>query len=377
MKTKVKVGVAGCGDVSRNTYLPNLARLHQQGRLDLAAVADIVAGRAATLAQQYRIPTAFTEFEQLLEADVDLVVNLTPMQVHADVTLAAIKAGKHVYTEKPIATDLDKAGEIIANAREAGITVAAAPALLTHPDIQQVIRWIQGDLIGKVCFARARASNPGPDRITDFKTDPTRYHQQGGGPLFDLGIYPVHVLTAALGPVQRVTAFSGIALPHRVVRAGEARGKEIHTDVDDNVHMVLDFGNAIFATIDATYCVLSSKGPRMEFYGETGVINLASTVEEPPLEVFRVDYEHELRGWVTPEKVYRGRVNPPRPQNQPHPYTLVDGVEHMIDVLEGKCCLLLTAEHARHVLEVLLAVQESASTGRAVTVQSEFSIPAL
>jgi len=370
---RLKIGVAGCGDVAQHTYLPGLARLHQQGRLELAAVADPVPGRAAALAQRHGVPRAHTEVDELLAAGVDVLVNLTPMQVHAQVTLRAIGAGVHVYTEKPIATRIEDADAIIDAAARAGVTVAAAPAVLVHPDIQQAQRWLDAGVIGKVCFARARASNPGPDRIPDFLTDPTWFHAAGAGPLYDLGVYPLHVLTGALGPVRRVTAFSGVALPHRVVGQGPARGKPIAVEVDDNTHLLLDFGEATFAYVDATYCVLSSKGPRVEFYGALGAMNLASTAAEPSVEIFRADMASGLRGWVTPEPVYRGRVNPPRRPPDPPAYSLVSGVEHLVDHLERGAPLLLTAEHARHVLEITLAVQRSAREGRAVELRTTFA----
>jgi predicted dehydrogenase len=375
--SKIRVGVVGCGDVAQHTYLPGLARLHREGVLDFVAVADAIEERAAAFAEKYAVPHAYAGADALLHSGVDLVVNLTPMQAHAEVTLAALAAGKHVYTEKPVATSLEDANAIVEAASAAGLAVGAAPALLTHPDIQQTLRWLWADVIGRVCFVRARASNPGPDRITDFLTDPTWFHKTGGGPLFDLGIYPLHVITGALGPARRVTAFSGIALPERVVVSGAARGKCIQVESDDNTHLLLDFGDATFASIDATYCVLSSQGPRMEFYGASGVMNLASTVDEPPVLIFREDDAHGLRGWMTPEKVYRGRVNPPRHPADPSAYSLVNGVAHMVEALEGRSPLLLTAEHAVHVLEILLAVQQSAREGRAVEISSTFARPAL
>lgn len=374
---KLRIGVVGCGDVAQHTYLPGLARLHREGVLEFVAVADSIEGRAAALAQKHAVPHAYTGAAALLQSDVDLVVNLTPMQAHAEVTLAALAAGKHVYTEKPIATSLEDAQAIVASAQAAGLTVGAAPALLTHPDIQQTLRWLWADVIGRVCFVRARASNPGPDRITDFLTDPTWFHKAGGGPLFDLGIYPLHVITGALGPARRVTAFSGIALPERVVGFGAAKGKTIHVESDDNTHLLLDFGNATFASIDTTYCVLSSQGPRMEFYGAAGVMNLASSADEPPVSIFTSNDAAGLRGWMTPEKVYRGRVNPPRRPPEPPAYSLVNGVAHMVDVIEGHGSLLLTAEHAVHVLEILLAVQQSAREGHAVELKTSFAQPAL
>lgn len=374
---KVRVGVIGCGDVAQQAYIPGISSLDRQGCLEFAAVADLAEGRAAKLAERYGVPRAFTDHNELLKCDIDVVVNLTPMQVHAKVTLDSIAAGKHVYTEKPLATSMEDADAVIEAASSAGVKVGVAPALLVHPDVQQSLRWIHDGVIGKVCLVRARASHPGPDRLADFLTDPSWFYRSGGGPLFDLGIYPLHVITAALGPAKRVSAFSGIALPDRVVKYGEAAGKGIEVEVDDNTQLTLDFGGATFANIDASYCVLSSKGPRMEFYGETGVMNLASEAEDPPIEVFRLDEGKGPRGWLTPEKVYRGRVGPPTKAADPHPYNLVAGLEHMVEHLKSGAPFLLTPEHARHVLEIMLAAQRSADRGKVLDLDTTFERPAL
>jgi predicted dehydrogenase len=372
----VRVGVIGCGDVAQHSYVPGLRKLHEQGVIQLEALCDTQPGRAADMARRLGVPNAYVEIDELLESGIDLVVNLTPMPVHAQVSLKAIAAQKHVYSEKPIATRLEDADQIIAEAQRQDVKVGAAPALLTHPDVQQTISWLDDGVIGKVCFVRARASNPGPDRITDFTTDPSWFYLPGGGPLYDLAVYPLQVITGALGPVKRVSAFSGVAVRERVARYGVAKGKRVDVGVADNTHMLLDFGDAVFASIDATYCVLSSQGPRMEFYGPVGVMNLASTVDDPPISVFRAEEDTELRGWLVPEKVYRGRVNPPR-ERVPRPeYGLVNGVAHLVDHLIGRARLLLTAEHARHVLEVLLAVEESADRGKAIDLTTTFVRPA-
>lgn len=365
-----RIGVIGCGDVAQRAYLSRLAS--HDPRRHLVALADPVDGRATALAQKYGIPRAYINHKELLASDVDVVVNLTPIQVHASVTLDAIGAGKHVYTEKPIATTSADADSIIDAARKQGVTVAAAPAGITHHDVQQAIHWIHAGALGKICFIRARASHPGPDRMSTFVTDPSWFYAPGAGPLFDMGVYPLQVITAALGPARRVSAFSGKALPQRKIRYGEAKGKMIDIDIDDNTHLMLDFGNGSYATLDATYCVLSSKGPRMEIYGETGVLNLAAEIDDPPITFFRYDPDANIRGWLTPETHYSGRANPPEPVPAAEPFNLADGAEHLVQYLEGETELLLTAEHARHILDIMLSALESAKTGNAVPLTTDF-----
>jgi len=277
-----------------------------------------------------------------------------------------------VYTEKPIALSVADADLIIERGKAEGVMVGSAPAVMTHPENQELKHLIDGGLIGKVCFARARGSHPGPDQLLDYTTDPTWFHKAGAGPVIDLGIYPLQTLTGLLGPARRVTAFGGIAIPRRRIVSGVAAGREIEVEVEDNVHVLLDFGDACFAYIDATFCVLSAQGPRMEIYGSDGVINASSRYEDPPYEVFLRDKATEFRGWSRPQGVYRGSLTPPRrPPGRPD-WSLATGVEHMVRALEGETEFILTAEHARHTLEIILSASESIRTGRAIALKTTF-----
>ena len=370
----IRIGVLGAGDVAQHVYLPGIARLAREGQLELAAVCDAVESRVQNAAQTHGVGHAFTSYDEMLvSGEIDAVVNLTPMQLHAEASLKAIAAGKHVYTEKPIATTLADADRVIEAARQAGVVLACAPSMMTHPECQEIKRLVASGAIGDVCLVRARGSHPGPSWLMDYVSDPTWFYQPGGGPIFDLGVYPLTFLTGVLGPAKRVVAFSGIAIPRREVRAGIAKGKVIEVGVDDNTAITLDFGNACFAQVDASFCVLSSKGPRTEFYGTKGVINLAADANEPPYEVFRDEPERELRGWLTPEPVYRGRLMPPRRRPDAGPgWTLANGVAHFVRVIEEREALVMTSEHARHVLEIMLRSYESARSGRAIELTTTF-----
>jgi predicted dehydrogenase len=372
---QVRVGVLGAGDVAQHTYLPGVARLAREGRLEFRAVCDAIPERAHRAAADYSIPQTFTSYEEMLEdGDIDAVINLTPTQYHAATSLQAIQAHKHVYSEKPIATTLDDADRVIAVAREAGTVLACAPALMTHPESQEVKRLIANGAIGKVCYVRARGSHPGPAWVLDFTSDPTWFYQPGAGPVFDLGVYPLTYITGLLGPAQRIVALSGTAVPHREIRAGVAKGKTIDVGIDDNTAILLDFGGACFAHVDASFCVLSSKGPRAEIYGSKGVINLAATPDEPPYEIFRDEPDHDLRGWLTPERIYRGRLMPTiRPETAVDGgWSFATGVAHFVSVIEGREDLIMTPEHARHVLEIMLRSYESARLGQTVELTTTF-----
>ena len=159
---KLRVGMVGCGDVAQHTYLPDLTRMDRAGLIEFVAVSDALADRVNKAQKEYGIPKAYTDYGRMLaEAEIDLVVNLTPTQFHTQAILAAVAAHKHVYTEKPIAMSVAEAGQIIEAARREKVVVGSAPAVMTHPDLQEVHGMLRSGLIGKVCFAARPRLTPG------------------------------------------------------------------------------------------------------------------------------------------------------------------------------------------------------------------------
>lgn len=371
--SKLKVGVVGCGDVAFGVYLPGLKEISQEGGLELVAVCDSLPERAKRASEVFGVQKVYTDYDKMLkDEDIEIVVNLTPVLNHADVSLRAISAGKHVYSEKPIAATLEEADKIIDSSKKKGVKLACAPATLLHPDNLKVLSLLNNNIIGKIAFVRARASNPGPAWITDFTTDPTWFYKQGAGPVFDLAVYPLQLITRFLGPAKRVFAFSGKSFPRREVKFGEAKGKMIKIEVDDNTQIMLDFGDSTFAILDATFCVMSAKGPRMEIYGNLGTINLYSKPEEPSVEIFQVRDELGFRGWSLLEPVYRGSLSPASPPPASRGWTFADGVLHFAKCIEEGKDPLISGEHARHVLEIMIKAYDSAKLDKPLNLVTTF-----
>jgi len=283
--------------------------------------------------------------------------------------------GKHVYSEKPIATALEDANRILEAAREKGVKVACAPVIMLHLEVRQACRWVKNGALGKISMVRARGSHSGPAWVYNFTTDPTWFYKPGGGPLFDLGVYPIHVLCAMLGPARRVTALAGISHPERVVRSGSARGKSITVEIPDNIQMIIDFGDSTFATLDATFTVLSAKGPRMEVYGDKGTLNLYSRPEEPPYELYIDNPETGVRGWLEYEPSYRGSLMPFLGEQPDRNWSFAEGIRHLAECIKEDREPVIGAELARHILEIMEAALQSAQTGCVVEIASTFKTP--
>lgn len=370
----LRLGVLGVGDIARNLYLPKIREAEARGAIRLTAVSSRSSNARKWMAEHYPGVPVHVDYQAMLDdPSVDMVVNLTPTPAHASTTLQAIRAGKHVFSEKPLAATVEEADEIISAASEQGVTIASAPVIGLHPELRRAVEWVRKGALGKIAMVRARASHPGPAWDPDFATDPAWFYQPGAGPVLDLAVYPLHVLCLMLGPVQRVTALAGISYPQREVRSGVAKGSVVEVTTPDNVHMVLDFGGARFASIDATWNAISAKGPRMEIYGDKGVLNLYSRPEEPPYELFVSDPATGVRGWMEYEHLYRGSLMPALPGTQVD-WSFVDGVEHVAKCIATGEQPVVSAELGRHILEVCLAALSSAELGRVVEVSTTFPV---
>jgi predicted dehydrogenase len=169
------------------------------------------------------------------------------------------------------------------------------------------------------------------------------------------------MITGLLGPARRVTAFSARSRPLRYVRRGPLKGLEVPVGIDDNVLILLDFGMSVLAFVDSGYCVTGSRGPRMELFGTDGTISVAGYGGDPPFEIFLDDMSRGVRGWVRPDE-----------QELPEPITRAVGVAHVVDCLLDGGELVLTAEHARHVIEIMSKAQQSAQEGCTLELETTF-----
>jgi predicted dehydrogenase len=369
----VRIGVLGAGGIATVDYgvLPNLH--HIADKVELVAIADIAADRARQVADEYGLTESYGSLTDMLaNSDIDAVVNLTTIPVHAETSLEILESGRHLVVEKPIATTMADSDQIIRLAESKGLTVIVAPPDMLYPSFAEAARLVKADTIGKVAFARVRSSNAGPGGGADgWPSDPSWFYKQGSGPMFDMGVYGIHQITGILGPAKRVTAFSGITEPTRTLRGGPFAGKEMPVTVDDNSLFMLDFGNASYAVIDGTFNVHSARSPRIELFGRKGAMNVYHPIDGfratgQDLEVYRTDAAPGLDGWIVPD--YWPQLDA-RHTSQLKRALLVD---HLVDVLRSGDKPVMSAEHARHALEIMLAVTTSAREGRHVELTTTF-----
>ena len=350
---KVKVGVVGCGEVAQRIYLPEFPRLRDKAVL--VAVCDPVEQRAIEAQKRFGARTYYADLDRFLrESDAEIVVNLTPHHAHAAVSLAALKAGKHVYTEKPMAQSLDDATQLIEAAKTRHVKLACAPVSMLLPPARRWQQLLSDGAIGRITFARAQAL--GPPIWQGFSPDHVWYFSAGSGPLLDVGVYGLTALTSFFGPALRVSAMAGTIINERIIGDGPSAGTRFRTDVADSVHLQLDWGR-FFATLDVSWCVQASRNASLEVYGEAGTLSGDPTHANTPIHLFRPG-----EGWT---------VDAPT-QRLPRSDDWSQGVAHLADCVLHHTEPINSAMHARHVLDIMLTALRSAHEGRTLPLRTTF-----
>lgn len=353
---RLRTALLGCGDVAQRDYLPELARLRD--RVELVAVCGKSEARARSVAERYDIRSRYTGYEHMLaEIDADVVINLTPMQLHYRTTLAALEHGMHVYSEKPIATSTAEAQTLLDRAHQSGLVLVCAPSVLLFPQLELARQLVDADAIGPIYAARG-SGHGGVPPWRGFPSDPSQYFARGGGPAMDMGVYPLHAITGLLGPARRVMAMTDRAQQRFVVPDGPARGTEVSIDVDDNWQVLLDLGQSRLASVCATNVVQGSRAPQLELFGLQGTIALNLLDVSAPVEVLRPH-----GGWEP--------MTPPRTGRASGPDHLL-GVEHLVDCVTTGRKPVASSDHALHVVEIIEAAAQSSTSGQAVELTSRF-----
>jgi predicted dehydrogenase len=311
-----------------------------QDRVRVAAVCDPAPGRAQAAAERFGVPQAFTEYDELL-AEVDAVTIASPIGLHYEQGLRALEAGKHVHFNKTMATTAAEATELIELARERDLRIVASPGEMLRPHNRDIRRRIEagelGTLVWAICGAAfGRYHEEEPERAGADAIDPGWYFRRpGGGPLYDMTVYALHGLTGILGPARRVTALSGVR-----VRQREFAGRLVPTEADDNTLMLLDFGESLFAVVYGVAAGMVNESFGATFFGIGG--SIAAGEGDPTLLPHVVGRHRELE--------------------EQHVF---EDVMQLVDWVNEGVPSIVTAEHARHVIEIIEAAYRSAESGRA------------
>lgn len=262
----VTVGIIGCGNIS-STYMKNIPKFDN---LTLKACADLDIKKAREQAKKFGIPEVYMVEEMLADEEIDLIINLTIPKAHAEVSLQALAANKHVYIEKPLAVTRTEGQEILAFASEKNLLVGGAPDTFLGAGIQTVIDLIERGEIGKPIGASAFMIGRGHEH---WHPDPAFYYKEGGGPMFDMGPYYLTALIAMLGPIEEISGSVTMSYPERTILSEPKFGEKITVETPTHLSGTIDFASGAIGIITTSFDAFGGTSlPPIEIYGSEGTI---------------------------------------------------------------------------------------------------------
>jgi len=326
----LKIGIIGCGTVSRKMALPAFREIRS---VKVVAGADCDLNTARNLAREFNIPNIYTDYRQLLKrSDIEAVYIATPNRLHAQMTIEAARAGKHILVEKPMCTSMKEAYRMIEEAKKNKVILMVEQYHRYTPVSQKALQVIESGRLGKIFGARVHIGHSGPE---NWAPEGKWFYQKGpaaGGALIDIGIHAIDLLRYLVE--KRITSVSAITWKMRK-----------RVTVEDNAAIVMMFSDGTGGTLEATWC----QSP-LEFscfvYGEKGYLELRNGSLLLHLQDRSTREPNRLR---VPEKSPTGNA-----------------FEHFVRCVRRGTKPISDGREGAKSLEVILAAYRSARTGKRV-----------
>lgn len=355
MDKKVKVAVIGCGSVSTQ-YLPHLSK---SPYVELVSCCDIIYERAITRSKEYNIPNHYPHIDKMLAgAPFDLMITLTDMQEHGRLNKQALLAGKHIWSEKPMANTYAEGKALLELAKNKKLRIWGAPAVVNSPQFAYMSKVIQEGKLGRVAAAHGHYGHTGPTWSAFF-------YEKGGGSMPDLGVYNIATLTGLLGPAKYIVAITTIVNPERTV---DNKGK-IKVEAEDNAMIIMEHEKGVLSHVQCGFNYFDPYGHEgkgqtqssIRIWGDRGNIGMIGYDWAP----FGVEI---ATSWTEPPKIM---------EEDTKGYVWQEGASVISEALVKNIEPRIAAEHALHVLEIIEAARTSSNTGNKVLLQSTFKWPML
>ncbi|MDC7240983.1 MAG: Gfo/Idh/MocA family oxidoreductase [Spirochaetales bacterium] len=257
MKT-IRWGVIGCGDISRKRVVPAINALEE---CELTAVARQDASLAESFAGEFGAKRWYGSWKDLIEdSEIDAVYISTPVYLHAEQTIAAAEAGKHVLCEKPMGLNTDECGKMLDACRANGVTFGTAYYRHFYPLVNRIKELILSGEIGDPVTADVQACEwfdrkPGEPRAWLLNKK-----MAGGGPMMDFGCHRIEVLLDLFGPVRSLN--SEIFNLHFTGR-----------EVEDTALLSLLFENSVHSTLRVSHAVMEGRDT-LDIFGTRGSLHV-------------------------------------------------------------------------------------------------------
>ena len=352
---RVGIGIIGCGNISA-AYL-KAAQVFPV--LDSRALADVNPAAAEARGKEFDIPAKGVD-DLLIDRKIEIVVNLTVPKAHVEVGLAAIAAGKHVHSEKPLGVSVAEAKRLVEAAAAKGVRLGAAPDTFLGGAHQTCRKLIDEGAIGAPLAGTAVFMCPGHER---WHPSPAFYYLPGGGPMLDMGPYYITALVNLLGPVKRVAGITSRARAERLVTSEPLKGTRIPVEVATHAAGTLEFASGAVISMVMSFDVARHRHQPIELYGAAGALS----VPDPNHFGGDIEIATATEDWrkVPTEHAYADGN-----------YRII-GAADMAQAIRSGRAHRASGDLAFHVLEVMEAVQRSADEGRHITIDTQPARPAM
>ena len=348
----LKVGLIGVGNIAP-TYIRGCAPFDS---IDVTACADILIDRAEAFAAEHGM-TAHSVDDLLARDDIDIVINLTIPAAHAEVSLQIIAAGKHTYSEKPLALNRADGEKIVKAAAAAGLRLGCAPDTFLGGGGQTARKAIDDGMIGAPIAATAFFLSHGPEA---WHPNAGFFYLKGGGPLFDMGPYFLTALVNLMGPVARVAGSARKTFSERIATSEALMGQVLPVEVNTHLAGTLDFENGAIATVITSFDIWGHHLPWIEIHGEEGSL----TVPDPNTfdgEVTMV--KGGAREWEDIALTHTTNIGRGA------------GVADLAYAIQSGRPHRASGDLAFHVLDIMQALEESAAAGQHIDIKSTLDQP--
>lgn len=347
MNAPARVGVVGCGVIAHN-YMRGSAAFDS---FDIVACADLDEPAAAAFGAEHGLRVSSVD-DLIADPEIDAILNLTPPAAHATVVRAAFADDKHVYTEKPLATSVADARDLVATAAERGLRLACAPDTFLGSAYEAGRELIERGAIGEPLGATATMLVGGPD---GWHPNADIFYREGGGPMLDLAPYYLTAGVSLLGPFVAASGFASTPTPVRRLGVGPRAGEEFSVDVPTHVAALLRLERGPLLTLTVSFEATDQYESCLVVHGSEG------TLELPDANGFEGDVRIKTaRGeWETVTYESRGAQE-----------TRGCGLHDLFESIQAGRPHRASAELGLHVLEAATAVLDSAREGRTVEIGS-------
>jgi predicted dehydrogenase len=350
----LRVAIIGCGSVS-NRYIPHL---QSSNLIKIVSLCDIKPERAVAQNKEYKVNAAtYSNIDEMLKGvPFDMMVTLTDMQKHGELNRKALMAGKHVWSEKPMANTYAEGKALLDLARIKGLKLWGAPAVVNSPQFAFMSKCIREGKLGRVASAHGQYGHTGPSWSAFF-------YEKGGGSMPDLGVYNMATLTGLLGPAKSVMAMLSIVNPERTV---DDKGK-IKVEEEDNAHVLLEHANGVISHVMCGFNYFDPHGHEakgqelhsIQIFGDKGNMRM-------------IGYDWETNGVILDDSWERPGV---LHEKETGGYQWQEGATKVGESIVNKTVPRINVEHALHVLEIIEAARKSSATGMKIKLTSSFRWP--